>query len=193
MKIGVWGDSIVYGGGDETGLGWVGHLRKYFYEKEVNVYNRGICGYTSEDLLSRFEAELHSIDPDVVIFAIGINDAVILPVVGSAVVPLPTFKKNIQSLLSVAKQKTEKVLVFGLTDVDFEKEEIAQWFRDEDMRKFDSCLEEVAKEMNVAYLSMQNVLDVRTDLVDGIHPNAEGYKKMFNTIFPSVESLVSNR
>lgn len=192
MKIGVWGDSIVYGGGDETGLGWVGLLRNYYYEKDYTVYKQGVCGDTTKELLKRFETELHSSNPDIVVFAIGINDSEIFSKGGGSVTHEQDFKKNIQTLISIAQQKTEKIIVIGLTDVDFEVKEIAMWFSAENIRRYDSCLEEVAKEMHVTYITMRHALDVQADLVDGIHPNAEGYKKMFTTIFPAVESVVSN-
>lgn len=71
MDIGVWGDSITYGAGDSKALGWVGRLRKsYDKDSEVNVYNFGVCGDTTNDLLRRFDGEAASVDPNVVIFSI---------------------------------------------------------------------------------------------------------------------------
>lgn len=193
MKIGVWGDSIVYGSGDEAGLGWVGHLANHMHDKGIEVYNHGVGGDTTEDVLRRFETELEAIKPDVVILAVGINDSELLST-GATVIPLPIFTKNIQTLLSIAKQKTNKVIVVGITDLHFEILEITQFFSCEVIETFNTCLEGVAKEMNATYVNMHDVLDIQTDLSsDGIHPNSRGYKKMFNTILPIVESILSNR
>jgi len=74
MDIGVWGASITYGEGDEQALGWVGRLRKHLNEAEHFVYNRGVCGDTTADVLQRFEVEVTSVEPDMVVFAVGTND-----------------------------------------------------------------------------------------------------------------------
>ena len=77
MTIGIWGDSITYGKGDKEGLGWVSRLRNSLEleDDDIEVYNRGVCGHTSADILKRFVVEAESIEPKKIIFAVGANDA----------------------------------------------------------------------------------------------------------------------
>ncbi len=71
MQISIWGDSITHGSCDEVGLGWVGRFRNSFPTGDyVGVYNRGVSGDTTEDLLKRFSIEADSIEPTKIVFAI---------------------------------------------------------------------------------------------------------------------------
>jgi len=191
MNIGVWGDSIVYGGGDENAYGWVGLLRKHYYNNDFTVYDRGVCGDTTQGLLKRFETESDSINPDIIIIAIGINDSELLHNADDTKVPLTSFKKNVLALLTIARQRAEKIILVGLTDLNFEIQEIDSWFSDETIENFDTCLSDIGKEFNLTFISMKNVLDVKNDLLDGIHPNTNGCKKMFDMILPEVQKKLN--
>ena len=95
MEIGIWGDSITYGASDTEALGWVGRLRKSLpQDGNVAVYNRGICGDTTEDLLKRFPIEAEAIQPNVIFFAIGINDSKYPADTEGNKVLLEDFKRN---------------------------------------------------------------------------------------------------
>ncbi len=76
MVICIFGDSITWGAFDYKNGGWVGRLRNYFEEKdeEIEVYNLGVAGNKTKDLLARFENEVKVRKVDVIVFAIGIND-----------------------------------------------------------------------------------------------------------------------
>ena len=187
MEIGAWGDSITYGAGDTTGLGWVGFLRSHFYEKDYGVYNRGICGDTTEDLLKRFEIEVNSIEPNLIILAVGINDSKIPEGQAGNKVPFAQFQKNIKELIDKAKSKAQKVIVVGLTEINEETVGSSSVFRNETIKKYDDYLKEIADVEDVNYVDMQGVLDIQSDLEDGLHPNAKGYKKMFDKILPHIE------
>src|SRR3989344_1553029 len=105
MTIGIWGDSIVYGSCDEEGLGWVGRLRKQLSPEgwKFAIYNRGVCGEVSTDLLKRFPAEFISIKPEIVIFAFGINDSAYRGEESNNLVPLEEVRDNFKKLINLAK------------------------------------------------------------------------------------------
>ena len=85
-QILIFGNSIIYGAWDKEG-GWVSRLRKFLDEKNLSsgpnfyclVYNLGISGNTTDDLLERFEFEikqrLKEDEETIILFAIGINDS----------------------------------------------------------------------------------------------------------------------
>lgn len=187
MEIGAWGDSITYGAGDTTGLGWVGLLRNHFYDKDYGVYNRGVCGDTTEDILKRFDIEVSSIEPNLIILAVGINDLKIPEGQSENKVSFAQFQKNIKELTDKAKSKAQKVIVVGLTEINEQIIESSSVFRNETIKKYDAYLKEIADVEDVNYLDMQDVLDIQTDLEDGLHPNVKGYDKMFNKILPYIE------
>lgn len=187
MEIGAWGDSITYGAGDAEALGWVGRLRKESYEKDYGVYNRGICGDTTEDVLKRFDIEVSSIEPNFIILAVGINDSKIPKGEKSNKIPFSAFQRNVEQLLAKAKSKSQKILVIGLTEVNEKTIESSSTFTNEVIQKYDAYLREVANKEQVNFVNMQGVLDIQSDLEDGLHPNAKGYEKMFKTILPYVK------
>lgn len=77
-RICIWGASSTYGVGDQTLGGWINRLRLYFDNKKADhyrIYNLGISGEPTTNLLKRFEAEADARDPEIIIFGLGANDA----------------------------------------------------------------------------------------------------------------------
>lgn len=122
MDIGVWGDSITYGSCDSEALGWVGRLRKTRGADQDYgaTYNYGLCGDTSDNLLSRFSSEFDSnlYGVELIIFAIGLNDSSIRGEKDEFIVPLEKYRKNVKSLIAEGLGKGSKVCIVGLTNVD---------------------------------------------------------------------------
>lgn len=188
MQIGIWGDSITYGGPSE---GWVRLLRKALASKDTEVYNRGVCGDTSEDVLKRFAVEAEAIQPRTVIFAVGTNDSKYPRDSKTNKVPFDEFKENMRKLVGDAKERARRVILIGLTEVN--EKEINKALRDRkrtstflnyEISRYDQYLKELAAEEKIEYIKMKKVLNTSADLEDGIHPNPQGYAKMFDAIFP---------
>ena len=122
MDIGVWGDSITYGSCDSEALGWVGRLRKTRSADQDwdATYNYGLCGDTSDNLLSPFSSEFDSniYGVERVVFAIGLNDSSIRGNNDEFVVPVERFRENMQNIIAQALQKNAQVYIIGLTNVD---------------------------------------------------------------------------
>lgn len=181
MEIGIWGDSITYGAGDDEALGWVGRVRKsLFNESETEVYNFGVCGDTTENLLKRFSVEAKGIQPDKIVFAVGINDSKYPPGETANKVSIEKFKQNIQTLLSEARKFTDKIFVVSATKVDSACE---SWggtrFLNTEIQRYNATLRECTKAANSIFIDVFESLDTSTDLADGLHPNASGYQKLF--------------
>ncbi len=188
MIIGVWGDSIVYGQCDAEGLGWVGRLRNSFpIDQWKHAYNRGVCGDTSLGLLKRFPSEAESIQPDVVVFAIGINDSKIPKGTTRALVSIGEYENALRELVRHAKTITKQVFVISATNVDDQEARIRgeSTFSNTSIKKYNQVMKRVAEEERVGYIDVFDVLS-REDLHDGLHPNAQGYEKLFATIKPQL-------
>ena len=190
MKIGVWGDSITYGEGDSDALGWVGRFRKSFPVKEyVTVYNRGVCGNTSSDLLKRFPVEVASINPEKIVFAIGTNDAKYPVDVLSNKVSYEDFGANMRMLVEQAQSYTQDVCIIGLMQVD---ESVKRFtgvrYINSDLQRYSDFLQELAHEKGCTFINVFDALNLRADLFDGLHPNADGYEKLFHLISSHIMS-----
>lgn len=184
MIIGVWGDSITYGSCDSEALGWVGRLRKSLpTDDEHHIYNFGVCGDTSSDLLFRFKTEAEAIKPDYVIFAVGLNDTKYQGESDTNLVPLDQFVANMEDLLAQARVYTDKIVIVGLTRVDeVWRSAKGSRFLNEIIGNYNQQIVSLAKENSLTFIDVFEVLNAETDLADGLHPNTEGYQKLFEVI-----------
>ena len=86
MNILVFGDSIAYGANDLELGGWVNRLGLHLdkkYDYDYNVFNFGVSGEITTEVLARFDSECKARcgkqgNETVIIFAIGINDTSML-------------------------------------------------------------------------------------------------------------------
>ncbi len=71
------GGSNVYGMGDPTGAGFVGRFRAWYEPRDPSnrVFNLGIDGNTTNDMLSQCAEETSRRDPDLIVIYPGMNDA----------------------------------------------------------------------------------------------------------------------
>ena len=76
-RICVFGDSITRGAFDFKKGGWANRLKVFSWEKGgMSVYELGVSGDTSFDIVRRFDVELDVMKKrfDTIVFAIGLND-----------------------------------------------------------------------------------------------------------------------
>lgn len=184
MTIGIWGDSITFGSHDEEGLGWVGRLRQSLPNDEsCQLYNFGVCGETTADLNKRFSIEAEAIGPDKIIFAVGTNDSKFPQDLGVNKVAPADFKNNLRTLIKQAHSYTDNITFVGLTKTDDRWRTVTDSrFFNEEIERYDKLIKETAKENDCAFISMFELVDPKTELADGLHPNANGYKKMFERV-----------
>lgn len=184
MTIGVWGDSITHGSCDSEALGWVGRIRKALPTDDYNhIYNFGVCGDTSEDLVARFDIEAKAISPDHIVFAVGINDSKFSKGSDNHNVSLDNYKTNLAQLILSAKQHTGSICLISATKVTEEwRSARGSRFMNEEIAKFNQVMAVLADDYDLKYIDVFEAVDPATDLADGLHPNAQGYEKMFGVI-----------
>ena len=102
---------------------------------------------------------------------------------------IKSFQKNIKELIEKAKLKSQKVMVIGLTEINEQTIESSSKFENETIRKYNAYLKEISDVGDVDFVDMRDVLDIQSDLEDGLHLNAKGYKKMFNKILSFKEGF----
>lgn len=182
----VFGSSIAWGAYDDEKGGWVERLKIYFANEAKNfchVYNLGVSGDNSESLLRRFLNENEARKPDSIIIAIGINDSQYIGSKDNPRVPLEKFESNLAELLKQAKDFTKEVIFIGLTGVDETKMmptpwEATKYYDNENTALYNSKVKEFCEKNKLKFIEMQGLLN-KDDLEDGLHPNAQGHKKMF--------------
>ncbi len=184
MNICIFGDSITYG---PRNHGWVNLLKDYFEEKDGdNIYNLGISGNSTADLLNRVEVEAKAREANLIVFAIGVNDAQFIHSINNNRISENDFKNNIKKLFEIAKKFTSKIIFIGLTSVDQTKTKPIPWNTDitytsKRIKKFDLIIKNFCTENNLKFIPVNDLLN-NDDLIDGLHPNAKGHIKIFQRI-----------
>ena len=201
-RILVFGDSIVYGAWDrEKEGGWVQRLRKLLDEKhfiesdfDYSVYNLGVSGNTTGELLERFEFEtkqrVEEGEEMIIIFQIGINDSQFVISQNGLRTLSEKFRENIKELISSAKKFSSKVIFIGLTPVNEEKTTPIPWnpdkiYKNENIKRNDEIIKSVCKKNNIYFVEIFEKWlksDYKNLLEDGLHPNSEGHKKIVEDV-----------
>ncbi len=205
----VFGASNSYGAWDKEG-GWVSRLRKFLEtEKRKNyddfhfVYNLGISGNTTKNLIERFEFETRQrlesdTDKIIFIFDIGKNDAAFVKSQNSNWVSLDDFKKNIIDLIGLSRKFSKNIIFLGLIS-EIDEQNVNPWQDDldyyvKDLREYNKELKEICEKESVIFIdvlgelikeSSENFLDE-----DGLHLNSQGHQKIFEIV---KESIVENK
>lgn len=188
MTICIFGDSIAWGADDTEKGGWADRLKTHCFRegKDVEIYNLGILGDVTEGVLSRFDAECDVRNPQIIIFAVGINDTQFLRSANAIRISLEDFSKNIYSLIEKAKKYTNQIIFIGLTRVDESKVQPLPWnkdkeYRNENIEQYDGVLRKITEENGCFYIEMKNAVSIDT-MEDGLHPNSQGHEKMARVI-----------
>lgn len=193
MNICIFGDSIAWGAYDPKRGGWANCLRNYLEakNKDINVYNLSISGDTTTDLLNRFEVEVKSREPNIVIFAIGINDAQSVRGANLTRISIDEFNNNLKKLHSTANKFADKIIFIGLTSVDELKMKsiFSSFYANQNIKYFNTEIKKFCEENNARFISMDGVVNI-INLEDGLHPNTKGHKKMFDKIRSEMETII---
>lgn len=187
-SICVFGDSTAWGAWDMEKGGWVNRLWFHVAKREdpdyVEIYNCSISGGTTETILERFEKESEIRGADVIIFQTGGNDASYHLKSGEFMVTEEKFRENIQKIIERAKKITNNIVFMDLKNCDESKTVPVPWipicYTNENIRKYSEIMQEVCLENKVLFLDV-GLLN-NEDFDDGLHPNAEGHRKIFEKV-----------
>ena len=89
-------------------------LSAVYPEVNLRVTNSGISGNTSRDLLSRFDRDVVSLDPDWVSICIGINDVwrqFDTPTIPGQAVPLDEYRANLDRMIALTKGSVKEMIL----------------------------------------------------------------------------------
>ena len=195
MQIFCFGDSITWGSWEKDG-GWVDRLKRSFYEYVesnqdawVEVYNLGIPGNRTDDLIKRFVFETSQrIDEEnngrIFIFAFGANDAAFDSIQNAFRCPPDRFEKNLRTCVEAAKKFSGKIFLTTITPVIGEKQLRPERIRkNEYIEMYNLLLKKIASEERLGIIDAHTAF-VHQDMSrllgeDGLHPNAKGHELIF--------------
>ncbi|MDE1856071.1 MAG: hypothetical protein KGH49_02440 [Candidatus Micrarchaeota archaeon] len=203
MQILVFGDSITYGAWDIEG-GWVARLRRELDARQLKhpneyytVYNLGISGDTTTDLLKRFWQEAtasYRIEDEnesgeaMIIFDIGTNDFSVLSGVPKA--NYKEFEQNLRKLSKLAKKLAQRVIFIGRIPCDEEKTMPVSWdpnlcYNNKSSKECDLAIKKFCKANKLEFVDVFDKFaasNYKKLLEDGLHPNSKGHKLIFGLV-----------
>jgi lysophospholipase L1-like esterase len=194
-QILAFGHSVTYGKGDTEG-GWTQRLDRELknFNIENKVYNLGIPGNTTKQLLDRSEELNRRIYPEadaLILIQIGAND--LQKEEGELRVPPRKFEENLQKIISKAKDLSNHVMLIG--DGYTTIEDSLPWapekkVKDERAKKYHLIREKVAEKEETRYLSIRRNWTKekwKSYLHDGVHPNNRGHQEIRKMVSKELE------
>jgi lysophospholipase L1-like esterase len=194
LRVCFIGDSFVAGYGDGEQLGWVGRVaaRSAREGQRFTVYNLGVRGHTSTDVVQRWRQECTPRLPAHcerrIVASFGVNDTIDED--GRARVALSASADNLARLLTETRDDFT-VLVVGPPPVD----DTAQ---NERTAALNERYATICRDHNVDYVEAFPTLhtdrcwmdEVAAD--DGAHPGTAGYQQLANLIYPRFTTWIAS-
>ncbi len=204
MRIIVFGDSVSWGSDDKEGGGWVDRLKIFILQflstktgRFEEVFNFGNPGILVPDVLDYLESCCENWlgtapkykKVNGIIIAIGTNDCVTWKNKKTRTSP-ELFKSTMHKIIKLSKKYVNKIAVVGLTPVNELITTPVPWnreycYKNSNIEKYDQIIKSVCEEENVYFVDVRSEW-VKTDyknlLSDGLHPNTEGHKKIFEQV-----------
>ncbi len=175
VKIVAVGDSLTAGYGLDESESYPALLEKKLKSDgfNVEVINAGVSAETSSGTRSRIDWIL-TMNPDIVILETGANDGL------RGIDPL-VVEKNIREILETMKKKEIVTVLAGMKMV---------WnLGPVYVRQFNGVYPKLDREFDVVFFPffLEDVaMKRKLNLVDGLHPNEQGYEIITENVYPYV-------
>lgn len=155
-------------------------LTAYCPEMRFPIYNTGVGGNTSRDLLARFDTDVLDLHPDTVCIMIGVNDVwrqYDTPDYKERHVYIDEYEKNLREMIEKATNAKIRVILMTPYYIEPNKED---WMR-KSVDEYGSVVKKLAKEYNLLCIDVQKPFDEYLKyrysafvVWDRVHPNAVG-------------------
>lgn len=146
----------------------------------IRALNAGVSGDTTAGGVRRLEWLLRQ-KPDIIVVELGAND-------GLRGLPLEMTEENLRRMVASSREAGAAVLLAGMMMPPNYGPDYTEGFR--------AIYPRVAREMRVPLLPflLEGVAgDPSLNLADGIHPNAEGHRRVAENLLPHLERLLRER
>ena len=200
-----FGDSITYGEYDGVSGGWTEILKRYFHFRfinenieELNVFNLGIGGETTNGLVNRFSIEADartSPDQNLIFFAYGANDVAMKE--GKRMTDVIKLRANLQEVVEKAKKITPYLYIISILPVASAIDGITvpsgKQRSNQIIEEYNQSLQEFAAQHEIVFIDLYHSFSAEKDIllsVDGVHPNDKGYQFIAEHIKPFIERFL---
>lgn len=177
-----FGDSLTAGHGLPPGQSYADFLQKELDARNLRfrVVNQGISGDTTDGGASRLESAL-LLQPRIVILELGAND-------GLRGLPIEKTRENLDLMITAFQGAGAKVLLCGMT--------LPRNYGATYIRGFEKVFRDLSKQRNTTFIPffLEGVA-MHPELMqsDGLHPTAEGCRRVARTVFKYLEPLIAGQ
>ncbi|ALA19607.1 GDSL family lipase [Chelatococcus sp. CO-6] len=181
LRLVALGDSLTAGYGLPQEAAFPVVLEKALRERgvEVEIANAGVSGDTASSGLARLDWSVPE-GTDAVILALGANDML------RGLSPEVT-RKALEDIVTRLKARNIPVMLVGMVAAP----NLGEDYR----RRFDAIYKDIAARHGLVFYPFfleEVAADPGLNLPDGLHPNAEGVKRIVARMLPTVERFVSS-
>jgi lysophospholipase L1-like esterase len=208
MRVLVFGASVAQGYWDSEG-GWAARLQRHYDSQQMKdftadlprVMNLGISGDTSEQVLKRIGSESAARQNSKgisIIIQVGGNNAA--EENGHTRTTSEQYQNEIKEIIQQAKKFTNKIMVVGFQCVDESKTTPVPWvdyhYKNSNMLVFEKAAQTICAQIHIPFVPVheqfKQAVDNGNNLLshDGLHPNDEGHKLIFELVRPELDRLL---
>ena len=160
----------------------------------LTAYNRGVGGFTTDDMLAHMDEMVFGTEPSVIFINIGTNG------IGSSDYELDKLMTNYEKILNSIKKRLGNVKIYliayypvndspDVTELEWVKN-VFKIKTNENINKANKAVEQMAERMDCRYIDLNEGLtdwDGRLKkefTIEGIHMYPNGYKVVFENLIP---------
>lgn len=200
MNILVFGNSITQGFYDTECGGWVNRLFIYTMRQGGHVvFNLGVSGEDIVGIADRLEREVESRvgrrERDMcIMLAVGVNGSQVDIKTGEHRTEPDVYEEKLRYVVAYAQENERRIVLVGLAPIDGSNLDPIPWhdthaYRVTEVEKYNALIEKVAQENHIPFVSLRGIFgdDPGAYTTDGIHPNAEGHKLIYEQVKKCLE------
>lgn len=172
-----FGDSLTAGIGAPAGKSYPDYLKDYL---DVEIINTGVPGDTASGAKERFERDVLSQSPDIVIIEFGANDYL-------RGVPSESTKADLEYMIDKLSDRGTIVFIAKF----FPKKSILSFIKSKDKKSYDKMYKYLSSKKNVFLIEdiWGEVWGRPKYMSDTVHPNEHGYEIMAGKYFEAIKDL----
>ena len=174
-----FGDSLTAGYGLRAGSGYPELLQRKLDERgyKYRIVNMGVSGDTTSGALVRLKPGL-DLKPSIVIVELGAND-------GLRGLPVAQMRSNLEEMITKFRKGGATVVLAGMT--------LPRNYGSTYVNSFEGAFRDLARKYELPLIPffLEGVAgNPRLTLQDGLHPNANGYRIVTDTVLKTLEPLL---
>lgn len=194
MRVALMGDSITLGhNASSSGASWAGRLKSYLdehFDGPFEIINSAIEGETASEGFKKIEDHVIKYTPDIVFIGYGTSDC--MKVSGNYKNDYYNFESNIEDMAKAVKSQTNASIIFNLSPPIIEELACSDnvTVHNRDISAYNDVVKRVCGSMMIGFIDHFSIMTDKKNLnelidSDGIHPNDEGHRVMFENIIGS--------